>query len=91
MEQKTEKSRYLNKKLGAILKTFRRENTNCTAAQFADDYNLDKGNLCIMENGIIDSRISNIWRVTEAMGVKLSDVIIALEKELGKDFKINNR
>ena len=91
MEQKTEKSRYINKKLGETLKTFRRAKTNCTSVKFAEDYGIDKGNLNRMENGVIDSRISNVWKVAEAMGVRLSDIIRALEKELGPDFKLGGK
>ena len=91
MRQKTDKTRYFDKKLGEVLKTFRRTRLKCTAANLADDYNFDKSNLNRMENGIIDSRISNVWLVAEAMGVKLSDVIKALEKELGSDFKLGDK
>ncbi len=91
MRQKTDKTRYFDKKLGEVLKTFRRTRLKCTAAKLADDYNFDKSNLNRMENGIIDSRISNVWLVAEAMGVKLSDVIKALEKELGSDFKLGDK
>ncbi len=91
MRQKTDKTRYFNKKLGEILKTFRRTKANCTSAKLADDHGMDKGNLCRMENGIIDSRISNVWMVAEAIGVKLSDIIIALEKELGSDFRLGDK
>ena len=91
MEQKTEKSSYFNKKLVETLKTFRRAKTNFTAVKFAEDYGIDKGNLNRMENGVIDSRISNVWKVAEAMGVRLSDIIRALEKELGPDFKLGGK
>ena len=91
MKQKTDKTRYFNKKLGEVLKTFRRTKLNCTAAKLADDYNFDKSNLNRMENGVIDSRISNVWLVAEAIGVKLSDVIKALEKDLGPDFRLGKR
>ncbi len=91
MKQKTDKIRYFDKKLGEVIKSYRRTKAKYTFAKLADDYDMDKGNLCRMENGVIDSRISNIWLVAEALGVKLSDIFKTLEKELGPDFKLSDK
>lgn len=51
-------------------------------------YALDSGNLNRIENGKIDPKLTRLWRISEALGVPLSQIIKSLEDNLGKDFHI---
>lgn len=51
-------------------------------------YALDSENLNRLENGKIDPKLTMLWRISEALGVPLSQIIKSLEDNLGKDFHI---
>lgn len=54
----------------------------------AYEYELDSGNLSRIENGKIDPKLTMLWRIAEALGTPLSEIIKSLEDELGEDFHI---
>ena len=88
MQQKNPKVLQLNKEYGNIIRKLRETKLQKSCAKVADEYDLDRGNLNRMENGLIDSRLSNLWKVSEALGVKLSEIIKILETNMGDDFKL---
>jgi len=89
MQRHSEKSLQLTKKLGEIIRNYRTsKNLSCT--KFAYQFDIDKGNLNRIENGVIDCKFTTLWKISEALEIKLTDLIKILEKELGSDFKLND-
>ena len=91
MQYKSEKTLHLINKLGKIIKSSRLKKDNISLNTFAYEYDLNPGNLSRVENGQIEPKITMLWRISEALGVPLSEIIIQLEKELGKDFSITDK
>lgn len=87
MQYKTEKTLQLIKKFGKNIKQ-KREALNKSQRLFAFEYELDSGNLSRIEAGQIDPKLTMLWRISEALGVPLSQIIKSLEDELGEDFHI---
>jgi len=85
MQQKDEKNIYFAKMLGEIIKEYRIK--KCSINRLAHEYDLDVGNTSRIENGLIDAKLITLWKISEALNMKLSDLIIILEKRLGKDFR----
>lgn len=42
----------------------------------------------VFENGIIDPKLSMLWRLSEAIDVPLSEIFKTLEQKLGKNFTL---
>lgn len=89
MQRHSEKSLQLTKKLGVVLRKIRTsKDVSCT--KFAYQFDIDKGNLNRIENGLIDCKFTTLWKISEALGVKMGDIIDALEEELGSSFKLDD-
>lgn len=88
MQYKDEKSLQLNKVLGLIIKDIRIKKTGLSCSKLANEYGLDRGNLNRVENGLVDSKISTIWKASEALGLKFSEVAKILEENLPQDFTL---
>ena len=88
MQYKSEKTLQLIKEFGNIIKEERLQSTEKSQTMLAFEYELDSGNLCRIENGKIEPKLSMMWRISEALGIPLSVLIKRLEKKLGKDFFI---
>lgn len=87
MQRHSEKSLILTKRLGELIRKIRKEKgISCT--KFAYQYDIDKGNLNRIENGLIDCKFTTLWKICEALGLNSSELISLLEKDLGKDFKL---
>mgnify|MGYP002625972967 CR=1 FL=1 len=48
----------------------------------------NSGNLSRIESGKIDPKLTMLWRISEAIGIPLSEIFKIVEKELGKNFHI---
>jgi len=89
MQRHSEKSLHLSKKLGETIKQIRMsKNLSCT--KFAYQFDIDKGNLNRIENGIIDCKFTTLWKIAEALDIKLIDLIKILERNLGDNFKLDD-
>lgn len=86
MQQRDEKSTYFAKILGEVVKEFRIKNQRGSINQLAHEYDLDVGNTSRIENGLIDSKVITLWKIAEALQIKLSELIKILEEKLGEDF-----
>lgn len=91
MQYKNEKSLQIIKTLGQIIKDFRVKNLNKSLNTFSYEYELTPGNVSRIENGQIEPKIVMLWRIAEALGVPLSDIIKHLEDELGEDFSLSDK
>ncbi len=87
MQHKTEKTLHLIKQFGENIK-HKREMLNKSQRLLAFEYDLDSGNLSRIEAGQIDPKLTMLWRISEALGVPLSEIIKSLEDELGSEFHI---
>lgn len=88
MQYKSEKTLQLIKTFGQRIKAERENRTEKSQTLFAYEYELDSGNLSRIENGKIDPKLTMLWRLAEALGVPLSEIIKSIENELGENFHI---
>ena len=89
MQRHSEKTLHLTKKLGELIRNERMiKNLSCT--KFAYQFDIDKGNLNRIENGLIDCKFTTLWKISEAIGLKLSELIKILENNLGDNFKLDD-
>lgn len=86
MQQKDEKTLYLAKVIGQIVSELRVTNQKGSINKFAHEYDLDVGNTSRIENGLIDSKVVTLWKISEALGMPLSELIQLVEKQVGADF-----
>ena len=86
MQQKDKKTKELAVRIGQIIKEYRTKNNKGSINQFAHEYDLDVGNTSRIENGLTDVKLVTLWKISEALGVKTSDLIKVAENQLGEDF-----
>ncbi len=88
MQDDKEKILQLNRCLGQIIKDIRNDKNFKSLNIFALENGINRANLSKIENGQVGCSIITAWRISEALGLKLSDVIKILENKLGDDFKL---
>lgn len=88
MQHNTRKNKKFKKKLGKVLKTIRENSDSKSLNSFAMEYDLDRGNLSLIERGLVGCSVMTAWRIAEGAGVKFSIFAKMLEDELGEDFKL---
>jgi len=88
MQYKNNKTQQLVEVIGKIIKQNRCKNSKNSLNTFAYEFDLSPGNISRIENGQIESKITMLWRIAEALGIPLSSLIKQVENELGKDFFI---
>ncbi len=91
MQYKNQRTEKLIKAFGEIIKQERERKTGKSQTLFSYEYDLDSGNLCRIENGKIEPKLTMMWRISEALNTPLSELIKQVENELGKDFFIINK
>ncbi|MBS6602654.1 MAG: helix-turn-helix transcriptional regulator [Brachyspira sp.] len=91
MQYKNEKTLQLIQEFGKTLKEKRETLSKKSQTLFAYEYELDSGNISRIENGKIDPKLTMLWRISEALGIPLSQLIKSLEDNLGKDFHISEQ
>ena len=74
--------------IGKTLQKIRLEKVKKSQIMLAYEYDLDSGNLSRIESGKIDPKLTMLWRLSEAVGVPLSEIFKIIKKELGKNFYI---
>ena len=72
--------------LGKLLREYREQNCNIALEKLAFEYGISKSTLSKIERGIHHCKLINLWKISEALGIKCSDLIKLLEDRLGKDF-----
>ncbi len=89
MQYKSNKTLQINKEFGNVISTLRSEKKpKKSRLQFCYEYDLDAGNLSRIENGLIDPKLSMLWRLAEAIDMPLSEIFKILEERLGQDFYV---
>ncbi len=86
MQQKDKKTTHLAKIIGQVVGELRVKNGKGSINKFAHEYDLDVGNTSRIENGLTDAKVVTLWKIAEALGMPLSEVIKNIEAKLGKDF-----
>ena len=88
MQNKNKNSTILRKALGEVYKELREANTNKTRSKIEDEYDLSKSTISRVEYAQFDCKFITIWKMAEAIGLKLSDVVLAIEEKLPEDFRL---
>lgn len=85
-------TKYKNTLLKALGKVIleKRKSVKKGINKFSFEYDIGNGLLSRLENGKSDVKISTLWKIANAMGVKLSEIIKIVEAELGEDFNFYN-
>ena len=86
MQQKDSKTDLLAATIGDIIKEYRLQNNKGSINKFAHEYDLDVGNTSRVENGLIDVKLVTLWKISEALGLKTSEIVRKVEEKLGEDF-----
>lgn len=85
-DKNTLKLRYI---LGSIFKDIRENKSETTTRnKLEDEYGLGKNTVQRVEDALYDCKIITAWKISEALGVKLSDIIKAVEEKLDKNFSL---
>ena len=74
-------------KFGNLVRKLRKSNKGLSINKFANEYDFNKSNLSKTERGIYNVHYITAWKISEALGIKLSEFTQMLEEELGEDFK----
>lgn len=90
MQYENEKTLLIVKKFGEVVRA-KRNALKKSQTVLSYEYDLDSGNLSRIETGQITPKLTMLWRIAEALDMKLSDLIKAVEKELGDDFYIGDK
>ena len=88
MQYKNDNTVELIKIFGELIREKREFEIKKSQTLFAYEYELDSGNLCRIENGKIEPKLTMMWRIAEALNIPLSQLIKEVEDKLGDDFRI---
>ena len=69
---------YDNKITGMVIKELRQEK-DLTQEVVSGLANIPRSHLTMIENGQISPKVDTLWRIAEALDVKLSELIILVE------------
>ena len=78
----------LAKAIGNCIKNYRENTLNKSLTKLADEYDLNSGTLCKIENGNCACKIRTLWEIANALGMKCSELIALVEEQLGEDFTL---
>lgn len=88
MQESNEKTLQLAKEVGQVIRGLRKSYSNATLNLLANSYGIGRGTLSDLENGKFNCKLVTIWKISEALGLKCSDVIKIAEEQLGENFKL---
>ena len=75
----------LLKAIGNVVKR-ERLRTNTGINKFSYEYDIGNGLLSYLEKGVSDTKITTMWKLANAFGMKFSDFARMIESELPPDF-----
>ena len=88
MQHKDENTLKLRYILGNVFKDIRENNGSITRNKLEDEYGLGKNTVQRVEDALYDCKIITAWKMSEALGVKFSDIIKTIEEKLDKNFSL---
>lgn len=75
----------LLKAIGNVVKRERLKR-NIGINKFSYEFDIGNGLLSYLEKGVSDTKITTMWKLANAFGMKFSDFVRLVEMELPKDF-----
>ncbi len=75
--------------LSSIIKKYRIER-NKSISLISDEIGMTKSMWADLEKSIKDPQLSTLWRISEALDIPLSVIVIELENALGENFTLVN-
>lgn len=87
MQHSNEKIKKLIKITGTVIKRLR-ERKGFSLNIFAYENDLQKSLISRLENGTNDPKLSSIWKISQSLGVKPSDLLRKVESELPENFSL---
>lgn len=75
----------LLKAIGRVVKG-ERVKRNTGINKFSYEYDIGNGLLSYLEKGVSDTKITTMWKLANAFGMKFSEFAIMIENELPSDF-----
>ena len=88
MQHSNKKTIQLAVTLGQTVKELRESTEGLTLNRLANEYELYKGTLSKIERGQHNCQFVTIWQLSEALGIKCSELVKILEEKLGDDFSL---
>lgn len=80
-----EKKQILLEAVGKVIKA-QRNSLNTGINKFSYEYEIGNGLLSRLENGNTDTKISTLWKLSNAFNINFSDMAKLIENELPEDF-----
>ena len=88
MQLSNKKTIQLAVTLGQTVKELRESTDGLTLNRLANEYELYKGTLSKIERGQHNCQFITIWQLSEALGIKCSELVKRLEEKQGDDFSL---
>lgn len=88
MQISNEKTKRLAVMLGQIVRRIRESQDKISLNRLTNEYALHKGTLSKFERGNNNCQFLTMWKFSEALGIKCSELVKLLEDELGSDFTL---
>lgn len=86
MQHITKKSLQLRQILGRKINELRQSYYKDSCNKLEKEYEIGKGTLNRIENGKVDAKFITLWKIAEALGLKMSELTKIIEDEVGEDF-----
>jgi transcriptional regulator with XRE-family HTH domain len=90
MQQKDKKTKELFKITGFILRSLRK-NQGKSLNLFSYENDLQKSMVSRLENGKNEPKLLSLWRISEALDIKMSEIFKYIEEELPEDWKLEEK
>lgn len=87
MQHSSLKTKKLYEATGLVIKKLR-QNAGLSVNLFAFENDLQKSLISRLENGLNEPKLSSLWKIAEAFGIKPSELIQHIENELHDNFTI---
>ena len=82
-----EKSDLFKRRVGWVIRKLRLERGFKSLNKFALGYDINRANLSKVERGEVGCSLALAWKISEGMGLKFSEFVKEVEKELGGNFR----
>jgi len=79
------RKKVLLRAVGKVVNSKRQE-LNVGINKFSFEYDIGNGLLSRLERGDTDTQISTLWKLSNAFGMKFSELVLLIEAELPEDF-----
>ena len=87
----TKREKILLDTISKVIKIKRKRNKkNKSQRTLSYEYGLQKSFLSRIENAQNEPKLFNIWKISEALGLKPSEFFMLIEKELPKNFNLTD-